>query len=325
MISLNHMLMDPIVMPTEASNVLRAFICAMNVFISESIFQRLMVAIIGDLHIDQVITETDVHATITDGQLVYTPNASIVISLRHITSLFIQLVTHAAHHTPLGTVACPLWIPETQASELGLRSEEDLSFAELRQCTNDLVHLQDASKDEVVGELREYFEELAIRFAWLEEHMEHSASLGFESTMNWGAWFGWTWSQFLVTYYPQVVRSTAEARDMSIAQLLTHYSSDDSHALSTYVASMDTIVPYDPNMLAFDVDLSATRSSFKLVDSISNTAEGSSRALSQESIGQWWPTVSIEDGQVVLILYDNEGVEVRRKMMDWSGLMKNGA
>ncbi len=43
------------------------------------------------------------------------------------------------------------------------------------------------------------FEELAIRFVWLKERMEHSASLGFELTMNWGAWFGWMWLQFLVT------------------------------------------------------------------------------------------------------------------------------
>ncbi|PBK82058.1 hypothetical protein ARMGADRAFT_1090748 [Armillaria gallica] len=112
-----------------------------------------MVAIIGDLCINQVITESDVYATITNGQLVYTPNASIIISLCHITSLFIQLVTHATHHAPLGTIACPLGIPETQANELGLPSEEDLSFTELRQCMNDLVHLQDMSKDEVVREL----------------------------------------------------------------------------------------------------------------------------------------------------------------------------
>ncbi len=151
------MLTDPIVMPSEASNILHAFICAMNVFISESIFRQLMVAIIGDLRVNQVITKSDVYAMITNGQLVYTSNASIIISLHHITSLFIQLVTHAAHHAPLGTVACPLGIPETQASELGLRSEEDLSFTELCQHTNDLVHLQDTSKDEVVRELREYF------------------------------------------------------------------------------------------------------------------------------------------------------------------------
>ncbi len=328
MISLSHMLTGSVVMPTEASNVIRAFVCTMNVFIHEPIFRRLMVAIIGDLRIDQVITETDVYATTTNGHLVYTPNASVIISLCHITSLFIQLVTHAAHHAPLGTVASPLWIPETQASELGLRSEEDLSFAELRQRANDLVHLQDVSKDEVVRELREYFEELSIRFVWLEERMEHSACLGFESTMNWGAWFGWTWSQFLVTYYPQVVRNTAEAWDISIAQLLTHYSSEDSRALSTYVASMDTIVPYDPNMPAFDIDLSATRSSFELADSISNMATGSSSVgglLSREKVGQWWPTISVEDGRVFLILYDDEGVEVRRKAIDWSELTKNGA
>ncbi|KAK0479351.1 hypothetical protein IW261DRAFT_1420068 [Armillaria novae-zelandiae] len=316
-------------MSTEASNIVRAFVCAMNAFISEPILRRLMVAIIGDLCINQVIMETDIYTTTsTNDQLIYTPNTSIIISLCHITSLFIQLVTHATHHAPLETVACPLWIPETQASELGLRSEEDLSFTELHQCANDLVHLQDASKDEVVWELREYLEELAIRFVWLEEHMEHSASLGFESTMNWGAWFGWTWSQFLVTYYPQVVRNSAKTRDLSIAQLLTHYSSKDSHALSTYIASMDTIVPYDPNMPAFDIDLSSTRSSFELADSISNMAMGSSTApgpLSRESIGQWWPTISVEDGQVFLILYDDKGVEVRRKAVTWAGLTKNGA
>ncbi|PBK82057.1 hypothetical protein ARMGADRAFT_1090747 [Armillaria gallica] len=128
--------------------------------------------------------------------------------------------------------------------------------------------------------------------------------------MNWRAWFGWTWSQFLVTYYPQVIRSTAEAWDMSIAQLLTHYSSNNSHALSTYVTSMDAIILYNPNMPAFDIDLSTTQSSFELADSVSNTtAQGStfdnedggkrsSRSggvLSHKSIGQWWPTVSVQD------------------------------
>ncbi|PBK83760.1 hypothetical protein ARMGADRAFT_1037596 [Armillaria gallica] len=189
-----------------------------------------------------------------------------------------------------------------------------------------LRHRPDVSKDEVVRELREYFEELSIRFVWLEEHMEHSACLGFESTMNWGAWFGWTWSQFLVTYYPQVVRNTAKAWDISIAQLLTHYSSEDSHTLSMYITSMDTIIPYDPNMPAFDIDLSATQSSFELADSISNMAMGSSSVgglLSQEKVGQWWPTILVEDGRVFLILYDNKGVKVRRKAIDWSGLTKN--
>ncbi|KAK0465757.1 hypothetical protein IW261DRAFT_1574835 [Armillaria novae-zelandiae] len=231
-------------MSTEASNVVHAFVCAMNAFINEPILRRLMVAIIGDLCINQVIMETDIYATTsTNDQLVYTPNASIIISLHHITSLFIQLVTHAAHHAPLGTIACPLWIPEMQARELWLRSEEDLSFAELHQHTNVLIHLQNASKDEVVQELREYFEELAIRFVSLEERMEHSASLGFESTMNWGAWFGWTWSQFLVTYYPQVVRNSAKTWDLSIAQLLTHYSSEDSHTLSIFTLIHNKIPP----------------------------------------------------------------------------------
>ncbi|KAK0470993.1 hypothetical protein IW261DRAFT_1572512 [Armillaria novae-zelandiae] len=236
-------------MSTEASNVIRAFICATNAFAAQPVFRRLIVAIIGDLCINQVITETDVYAMTDNGKLVYTPNASTIISLCHITSLFTQLLAHTTHHTPFGTITCPLEIPRAQASELKLDSEDALSLVELHQHANDLVHLYNASRDEVLRELREFLEELSIRFAWLKERIENSASLGFESTINWGAWFGWSWLQFL---------------------LLTHYSSEDGYALSTYVAPMNAIVPYDPRMPAFDIDLSATQSSFELADSISN-------------------------------------------------------
>ncbi|KAK0471325.1 hypothetical protein IW261DRAFT_1425305 [Armillaria novae-zelandiae] len=314
-------------MSTEASNVIHAFICATNAFAAQPVFRRLIVAIIGDLRINQVITETDVYATTDNGKLVYTPNASTIISLCHITSLFTQLLAHATHHTPFGTIACPLEIPRAQASELKLDSEDALSLVELRQRANDLVHLYDASRDEVLRELRKFLEELSIRFAWLEERIENSASLGFESTINWGAWFGWSWSQFLVTYYPQ---------------LLTHYSSEDGYALSTHVAPMNAIVPYDPRMPAFDIDLSATQSSFELADSISNATtrsygytinnkdrrRGNSRMdgpLSPKSIGQWWPTILVEEDRVLLILYNDKGIEVRRKVIDWKELMENNA
>ncbi len=125
---------------------------------------------------------------------------------------------------------------------------------------------------------------------------------------------------------------------MSIMQLLTHYSSDNSHALSTYIASMDAIIPYNPNMPAFDIDLSDHSVLFQLADSVSNpTAQGSTfdnedggkrssrsgGALSHESISRWWPTVSVQDGRVILILYDDEGVEVRRKVVSWTELMKS--
>ncbi|KAK0435426.1 hypothetical protein EV421DRAFT_1908719 [Armillaria borealis] len=135
-----------------------------------------------------------------------------------------DIVTAATHNiTPYsGQSQRPLTIPQSALEELGISSMKDVDITHFHCLPNYLLTLSRPSRDELRSALRVFQQGLRRCIMWLASRINYSVKKGFQARVNWGAFVGMSWDEFL---FPE--------------EITMHYYTDDEQSLTCYI-------PYSP-------------------------------------------------------------------------------
>ncbi|KAK0234784.1 hypothetical protein EDD85DRAFT_969875 [Armillaria nabsnona] len=216
------------------------------------VFHRIVQAIIGSHSVQDTIDLQDIVHTAFGNINRFTVSPELVAALQQTTEVFIDILTHAVHNVPFNTMATPLSIPQAQVRQLQLtRIDNLLDIAYLHYCLLNLVWVSYTSHDLLWKDLLLYVRFIIDGFVWMDKRIQDSVHLGFDSVINWGVLGHGTWSEFLMHFYLDRVDTIAEEWGTTVPDLLEHYTSDDTNAVTTYIALNNTVVLYNPNFPAF--------------------------------------------------------------------------
>ncbi|KAK0228934.1 hypothetical protein IW262DRAFT_1293614 [Armillaria fumosa] len=215
-------------------------------------FECIVEMICGQRAVASTIQFTDIISTYdTTYGVHYWLAPNTVLTLHNASKIWFTILLHATNNVPYHTVAMPLTIPTCQAHELGLADPDDIAIGYYHNCAHQLASAWYTDMNQLFQDLDEHLEGLCSGYAWLDERIEQSVALGFESTINWGIVGQASWPEFLVCFYPDRVNKIAKEMGMTTEELLTHYQVDNTQALLTFVVPTNVIVPYDPYYPAF--------------------------------------------------------------------------
>ncbi|PBK93490.1 hypothetical protein ARMGADRAFT_1030117 [Armillaria gallica] len=214
-------------------------------------FHRIVQAIIGSHSVQDTIDAQDIVHTAFSNINRFTVSPKLVAALQQTMEVFIDILTHAVHNVPFNTVATPLSIPQVQARQLQLTCIDNLDIAYLHYRSLNPVQASYASRDLLWEHLLLYVRFIIDDFVWMDERIQDSVCLGFDSVINWRVLGHRTWSEFLMHFYLDRVDAIAEEQGTTVPDLLEHYVSDDTNTVTTYIAPNNTVIPYNPNFPAF--------------------------------------------------------------------------
>ncbi|KAK0209945.1 hypothetical protein IW262DRAFT_1468289 [Armillaria fumosa] len=215
-------------------------------------FKRVMEMIRGQRAIIDTILPTDIIRTFDATYGVhYSLAPDTVLALCNASEIWFTILLHAVNNVPYHAVATPLTIPTRQVHELGLSNPDDIAIGYYHNHAHQLAPAWYTDVSYLLEDLAEHLEGLHSGYAWMDERIQQSIALGFETTINWGVISQASWLEFLVCFYPERVDEIVEERGMTSNELLDYYHVDDSQALSTFVVPTNIVAPYHPYYPAF--------------------------------------------------------------------------
>ncbi|KAK0471004.1 hypothetical protein IW261DRAFT_1572521 [Armillaria novae-zelandiae] len=82
---------------------------------------------------------------------------------------------HSVHNLPYHAVAVPLTIPPSQAHELGLKNPDYIASGFFHN-----------HQEELRADLESHLSGIHDSYAWMDQRIEQSVALAFDSMLNWG-------------------------------------------------------------------------------------------------------------------------------------------
>ncbi|KAK0430564.1 hypothetical protein EV421DRAFT_1912770 [Armillaria borealis] len=152
-----------------------------------------------------------------------------------------DIVTAAAHNiTPYsGWSQHPLTIPQSALEELSISLMKDIDITHFHCLPNYLLTLSRPSRDELRSALRVFQQGLCCCIMWLALRINYSVKKGFQARVNWGAFVGMSWDEFLFHVSPATVIAEGRRRGLTAEEITMHYYTDDEQSLMCYI-------PYSP-------------------------------------------------------------------------------
>ncbi|KAK0212250.1 hypothetical protein DFS33DRAFT_1280140 [Desarmillaria ectypa] len=152
-----------------------------------------------------------------------------------------DIVMAAVHNiTPYqGRSQRPLTIPESAFEELGISSQNKVNITHFHCHPNYLFTLACRSRDELLDTLRAFQQALRVGITWLASRINYSIGKGFQARVNWGAFVGMSWDEFLFHVSPATVLAEARRQGLTAEEITMHYYTNDEQALTRYI-------PYSP-------------------------------------------------------------------------------
>ncbi|KAK0447518.1 hypothetical protein EV421DRAFT_1900898 [Armillaria borealis] len=129
-----------------------------------------------------------------------------------------------------GNAQRPQTIPRAALEELGytqLATPRDIDITRFHCLPNYLFNLVCRTP----GDLRRAFDAfqkfLCRSIVWLTTRIHYSISKGFEARLNWGAYIGVRWDEYLYRVSPSTVIAEARRRGITADEVAAHYSTND--------------------------------------------------------------------------------------------------
>lgn len=234
----------------------------------------------NDVSLDELIDQHIVAFTVGDREL-YRPSYLIAVATWVLAQTTGDVLLHATNNiTPYAnTSQRPRTIPECALKELGLTSQHELAIAELHGLPNYLVSLVCSSRHELKARFGKFQALVQGAIFWLASCINNSIRRGFDTCINWGAYIGLKWDEFLFRVAPSrydniqthnaeidaslIIRVISEARRRGVSanEVIEHYASNDEAALTRYIPSTAINFPDITAWLHFPYDLRYPRTS----------------------------------------------------------------
>lgn len=156
-----------------------------------------------------------------------------------------DLVFAAIHKiTPYsGKSQRPRTIPETAFEELGITSVSELAITQLQCQPNYLSTLASNSLEDLRLALNNFQQFLRRVIVWIASCINHSVSKGFEAPLNWGAFIGLKWEDFLFCISPATVIAEACKHSITTEEVYAYYETDDTSSLTRYIPNSPVYYP----------------------------------------------------------------------------------
>lgn len=264
----------------------------------------------------QDILDKNIVSGIVGGKRIFKPSYPLGCAGWTVVQTLSDIVLAAVHNvTPYpGKGQRSMVIPESAFEELGISSQRDLDLARFHCLPNFLLNLYCNTPDEVRCAFKKFQQFLCRCITWLASRVNHSISKGFDTRLNWGAFIGLRWDEFLFRVSPSTIIAEARRRGVTVDELTMHYYTDDGGALTRYISPSVRYFPdiaawlhfpYDPRYSGMDFLNSLPRllTDFSQEDEISSTV-GSPPSSSLSS-----PTTLINDDDFKYDLKDKDMIE----------------